>query len=93
MKVLILAAGYGTRLEQDLHASEGYRHLLGVPKPLLPIGGRPLVSRWMTILQSCREIIEDIYMVVSTIGPLLHVHTSITASVDTRASPMLHSGE
>lgn len=64
MNALILAAGYGTRLEQDLRGSEGYHQLLGVPKPLLPIGGRPLVSHWMSILQSCKEI-RDIYMVVS----------------------------
>ena len=64
MNALILAAGYGTRLEQDLRTSEDYHQLLGVPKPLLPIGDRPLVSHWMSILQSCIEI-RDVYMVVS----------------------------
>ena len=70
MNVLILAAGYGTRLEQDLRARKGYHQLLGVPKPLLPIGGLPLVSRWMSILQSCTEI-RDVYMVVSRLALLL----------------------
>lgn len=40
MKALILAAGYGTRLARDIEndASGRYANLLGVPKPLLPIG-------------------------------------------------------
>ena len=40
MKVLILAAGYGTRLAQDIaqDTSGVYAHLVGLPKPLLPIG-------------------------------------------------------
>jgi hypothetical protein len=37
MKILLLAAGYGTRLEADIKAAgptSPYAHLLGVPKPL-----------------------------------------------------------
>ena len=64
MKVLILAAGYGTRLTRDLEASGQLPHLVGVPKPLLPVAGKPLISHWMDILQSCAEI-QDVYVVVS----------------------------
>lgn len=40
MKALVLAAGYGTRLEKDIRSdtSGRFAHLLGLPKPLLPIG-------------------------------------------------------
>ncbi len=44
VKAVILAAGYGTRLTRDIEADTTgvYAHLVGVPKPLLPIGTRGL---------------------------------------------------
>ena len=68
MKALILAGGYGTRLEHDLicDKSDTYKHLIGVPKPLLPIGGVTLVSRWMQILDGF-ECIDQVYIVVSLV--------------------------
>ncbi|XP_046846133.1 uncharacterized protein LOC124439895 [Xenia sp. Carnegie-2017] len=49
MKVIILAAGYGTRLQNDIEndPSKEYKHLMHVPKPLVPVGGKSLISRWM----------------------------------------------
>ena len=40
MNVLVLAAGYGTRLGKDIaqDATGKYAHLAKLPKPLLPIG-------------------------------------------------------
>ena len=40
MNVLILAAGYGTRLARDIQndTSGNYTNLKGLPKALLPIG-------------------------------------------------------
>lgn len=64
MKVLILAAGYGTRLTRDLEASGQLPHLVGMAKPLLPVAGKPLISHWMDILQSRAEI-QEVYVVVS----------------------------
>lgn len=66
MKALILAAGYGTRLERDLKAetSGKYDHLLGIPKPLLPIGGKALVTRWMECLKD-EQSVDEVYVVVS----------------------------
>lgn len=66
MKALILAAGYGTRLERDLKAetSGKYVHLLGIPKPLMPIGGKPLITRWMECLND-EDFIDEVYVVVS----------------------------
>ncbi|CAH2306542.1 mannose-1-phosphate guanyltransferase-like [Pelobates cultripes] len=61
MKAVILAAGYGTRLLRDLHThkNEQFRHLIGIPKPLLPIGECPLISYWVDALEAT-EISEVI---------------------------------
>ena len=42
MDVLILAAGYGTRLQRDIKndITGNYSHLQGLPKALLPIGNK-----------------------------------------------------
>jgi NDP-sugar pyrophosphorylase family protein len=66
MKVLILAAGYGTRLGRDLQTEEGraYQHLVGLSKPLLPIGGKPLIDHWMFLVQKA-GLSEDNVIVVT----------------------------
>ncbi|XP_078600725.1 glucose-1-phosphate adenylyltransferase-like isoform X2 [Branchiostoma floridae x Branchiostoma japonicum] len=66
MKVLFLAAGYGTRLERDVLADQSgkYDHLRGVPKPLVPVGGRPLISHWMDILMKI-DTVEQFYLVTN----------------------------
>ena len=66
MKVLILAAGYGTRLARDLEQSDQYQELRGLPKPLLPIGGIPLMSRWMKLLEACPQTFGcEVFVVVN----------------------------
>ena len=66
MKVLILGAGYGTRLARDLAKTDQYTELRGVPKPLLPIAGKPLISHWMDIINSCQYTKgSEVYIVVS----------------------------
>ncbi len=55
MKVIILAGGYGVRLQEDIKNLEStnpqlfkeYKRFLGVPKPLLDTGGKPLLARIM----------------------------------------------
>ncbi|KAM9364864.1 mannose-1-phosphate guanylyltransferase catalytic subunit beta [Pholidichthys leucotaenia] len=49
MKAVILAAGYGTRLQRDVVADNSGRfaHLAGVAKPLLPVGRCALISHWV----------------------------------------------
>ena len=66
MKVLILAAGYGTRFARDLEShKDEYPHLVGVAKPLLPVAGQPLISQWMDTLQSCDQTKDcEVYVVV-----------------------------
>jgi len=58
MHVVILAAGYGTRLTQDLQAdtSGEWEHIKNCPKPLLPLGNKPLVTRWVLKLRELEEI-------------------------------------
>jgi choline kinase len=73
MKVIILAAGYGTRLQRDIENDPQYKHLLGVPKPLVPVGGECLISRWMKIIKTdlgegqtdCEMNINKVCVVVS----------------------------
>ena len=67
MKIVILAAGYGTRLAKDLARTQSYRELRGVPKPLLPIAGAPLLSHWMHAIRTCPLTADcDVLLVVSS---------------------------
>ncbi|XP_075686050.1 uncharacterized protein LOC142655585 isoform X3 [Rhinoderma darwinii] len=64
MKAVILAAGYGTRLLKDLQNvnEQPLRDLLGTPKPLLPIGGFPLISYWVEALKAEHDP-QDVFIV------------------------------
>ncbi len=53
MKVLILAAGYGTRL---------YPLIKDTPKPLLPVGDRPLVEHTLTRIRHVDGIDEIVFV-------------------------------
>ena len=55
MKILVLTAGYATRL---------YPLTLNTPKPLLPVGGKPMIDR---ILEKCasQEGVDGIYVVTN----------------------------
>ncbi|CAO3632194.1 unnamed protein product [Cunninghamella blakesleeana] len=67
IKVLILGAGYGTRLQRDLKQSSNYQHLLGIPKALLPLGGRDaLITHWLELFEKNSIKREtDIYVVTN----------------------------
>jgi len=67
MKALLLCAGYGTRLDKDLREDTTglYSHLIGVPKPLLPVGQKALISRWVEHL--LRLQITDIIVVTNAL--------------------------
>ena len=65
MKVLILAAGFGTRLQRDIRECGTHKELENVPKPLLPVSGKPVISHWMEILGTCPETGGDVYVVVN----------------------------
>ena len=48
MHLVVLCAGYGTRLARDIEAAKAkaasYAHLAGIPKPLLPVAGRGAIQ-------------------------------------------------
>lgn len=64
---MILGAGYGTRLQKDLKASDEYNHLLGVPKALLPLGNKDaLITHWVELFESHNISTQnDIYVVTN----------------------------
>uniref|UniRef100_A0A3Q2W559 Zgc:136439 n=1 Tax=Haplochromis burtoni TaxID=8153 RepID=A0A3Q2W559_HAPBU len=64
MKAVILAAGYGTRLQRDVLADTTGRfaHLAHVAKPLLPVGRCPLSSHWIHAL-TVSSSVDTIYVV------------------------------
>ncbi|MPC65058.1 hypothetical protein E2C01_059182 [Portunus trituberculatus] len=47
-----------SRLKRDLQndTSGQFSHLVGTPKPLLPIGGLPLISHWIKAFDQVPEI-------------------------------------
>lgn len=56
MRVILLCAGYGTRFIRDVEQSPTHHHLKGVPKPLLPIGGKPLIDHWLETLDQVPHV-------------------------------------
>ncbi len=56
MKLLILAAGYATRL---------YPLTLHQPKPLLPVAGRPMIDHVLEKFDRCPEI-DEVYVVTNS---------------------------
>lgn len=68
MKAVILAAGYGTRLQRDVAAdtSGRFAHLVGTAKPLLPVGRRALVSHWVHSL-TASGCVDRIYVVTNAL--------------------------
>jgi glucose-1-phosphate thymidylyltransferase len=60
MKVIIPMAGMGKRLRP---------HTLTIPKPLLPIAGKPIVQRLVEgLAESCDEKIEELAFIVGEFG-------------------------
>ena len=60
MKLIIPMAGRGSRLRP---------HTLTVPKPLVPVGGKPIVHRLVEdIAASCPEKIDEIGFIIGDFG-------------------------
>ncbi|XP_072252648.1 glucose-1-phosphate thymidylyltransferase [Leuresthes tenuis] len=66
MKAVILAAGYGTRLQRDVasDSSGKFAHLAGIAKPLLPVGHCALISHWVQALTTS-SFVDCIYVVTN----------------------------
>eukprot|EP01088_Endostelium_zonatum_P022061 TRINITY_DN9128_c0_g1_i1.p1 TRINITY_DN9128_c0_g1~~TRINITY_DN9128_c0_g1_i1.p1 ORF type:complete len:271 (-),score=55.25 TRINITY_DN9128_c0_g1_i1:31-843(-) len=63
--VVILAAGYGTRLGRDIEKDTSglYKDLVGKAKPLVPVKGKALITHWLEHFKDCKEWIETVYLV------------------------------
>ncbi|XP_028249869.1 uncharacterized protein LOC114426568 [Parambassis ranga] len=68
MKAVILAAGYGTRLQRDVAADSSgkFAHLAGIAKPLLPVGQCALISHWVHALFASGWV-DCIYVVTNAL--------------------------
>ena len=44
----------------DADTTGQYRHLSGVPKPLLPVAGAPLASHWISALEELGRLKEPV---------------------------------
>ena len=66
MKVLILCAGYGTRFVRDVEASSDPEVLAlkDVPKPLLPVGNKPLIKHWIDQVSAMQQF-DQIGLIVN----------------------------
>eukprot|EP01134_Creolimax_fragrantissima_P000201 CFRG0201T1 len=64
--VLVLGAGYGTRLQKGIEedAKGDFKFLLGKPKALLHVGGKPLLSHWFDALRTNRNV-KQFYVVTN----------------------------
>jgi len=72
MKIVVPMAGRGSRLRP---------HTLTVPKPLVPVGGKPIVHRLVEdIARVCDEEIEEIAFIIGDFGT--QVETDLLAVAD-----------
>lgn len=55
--VILLAAGYGTRLSRDISKVPFLSHLSQIPKPLLPLSGRPILTHWLHQLPASHIVV------------------------------------
>lgn len=66
MKIVVPMAGIGKRMRP---------HTLTIPKPLLPIAGKPIVQRLVEdIAKVCAEPIEEIGFIIGDFGPKVEAH-------------------
>ncbi|KAI0565815.1 Nucleotide-diphospho-sugar transferase [Gracilaria domingensis] len=54
--VILLAAGYGTRLAADIAKDTQFSSMASIPKPLLPVGGEPILSHWLRTVSTLPAI-------------------------------------
>lgn len=76
MKAVILAAGYGTRLQRDVgnDTTGRFKHLLGIAKPLLPVGHCALISHWVKAM-TATGCVDTIFVVVSNLQGPIELHS------------------
>eukprot|EP00961_Rhodomonas_salina_P158918 2139786-Rhodomonas_salina.2 len=63
---IVLAAGYGSRLEAGLAEDPEFAHLTGIPKALLPCGGVALLDHWLHKFRVvCRGLVGPVLLVTN----------------------------
>src|SRR5215217_7614064 len=63
MRIIVPMAGMGKRMRP---------HTLTVPKPLVPIAGKPIVQRLVEdIAKVCNEPIEEVAFIIGNFGPVV----------------------
>lgn len=64
---VILAAGYGSRLQKDIEndPSKQFESLLGQPKALLPVGGVPLLDHWLRAFRESGGAVGPVIVVTN----------------------------
>ena len=64
MKCVILVAGHGTLLENEIR-EKGPKELVGIPKALLPaVGKKKILDIWWKIVNQ-RTLFSDVYLVTN----------------------------
>lgn len=68
MKAVILAAGYGTRLQRDVEndTTGTFKHLLGIAKPLLPVGHCALITHWIKAM-TASKCVDTIFVITNAL--------------------------
>ncbi|MBT4605230.1 NTP transferase domain-containing protein [archaeon] len=66
MKAIILAAGFGSRLQNDINNNQAYSYLKNIPKGLLPIANKPILSYWAKKIKAYTPITE-IFVVTNSL--------------------------
>jgi glucose-1-phosphate thymidylyltransferase len=79
MRIIVPMAGMGKRMRP---------HTLTVPKPLVPIAGKPIVQRLVEdIAKVCHEPIEEVAFIIGDFGPEVEAKLmEIAASVGAKGS-------
>ena len=69
MKIIVPMAGRGSRLRP---------HTLTVPKPLIPVAGKPIVERLVEdITKVCGEKVDEIAFIIGDFGELGEIRCEI----------------
>ena len=80
--VVILAAGYGTRLARDIAADPSVdQRLAAKPKALLPVQGVPLVDHWLRHLHAAGLSADHLYVITNGLFHLQFAEWAATRGI------------
>jgi hypothetical protein len=75
MRVLVLAAGYGTRLEREIKndQSGAFLDLVGVSKALVPVGESDVVTIWLNQFLKADIKFGNKFFDIFVLGLFIHI--------------------